>query len=256
MTIEQKILGSLVGISMFAATSVAMAQGYSPSYPPPADVPVYSTAPTYAPPSYAPPPPPIYPQAQRNVVPGGQPDFDQVDDERAAFGRAFRARTASGFRRSALCAAWRPAGLFKSAACTQWLHLSAAGPAGCPRLRMGNLSIQTSPARRVLWTPHPLARRAILQQHLCILAARCAAGNGAEIRLAPRLKRQEVSFVTKEPAGTIIVDTPNTYLYYVLGHGRAIRYGVRVGREPGLHGMELKRSRARPSGPIGLPRRK
>jgi len=49
--------------------------------------------------------------------------------------------------------------------------------------------------------------------------------------LAPNLRRQEVSFATKEPAGTIVVDTPNTYLYYVLGGGRAIRYGVRVGRQ-------------------------
>ena len=32
-------------------------------------------------------------------------------------------------------------------------------------------------------------------------------------------------------AGTLVVDTPNTYLYYVLGGGRAIRYGVRVGRD-------------------------
>ena len=36
---------------------------------------------------------------------------------------------------------------------------------------------------------------------------------------------------TKEPAGTIVVDTSNTHLYYVLGGGRAIRYGVRVGRD-------------------------
>ena len=50
-------------------------------------------------------------------------------------------------------------------------------------------------------------------------------------QLAPNLRRQEVSFVTKEPAGTLVVDTPNTYLYYVLGGGRAIRYGVRVGRD-------------------------
>jgi lipoprotein-anchoring transpeptidase ErfK/SrfK len=49
--------------------------------------------------------------------------------------------------------------------------------------------------------------------------------------LAPNLRRQEVTFPTKEPAGTLIVDTPNTYLYYVLGGGRAIRYGVRVGRD-------------------------
>jgi lipoprotein-anchoring transpeptidase ErfK/SrfK len=50
-------------------------------------------------------------------------------------------------------------------------------------------------------------------------------------QLSPNLRRQEVPFVTKEPAGTIVVDTPNTYLYYVLGGGRAIRYGVRVGRD-------------------------
>jgi lipoprotein-anchoring transpeptidase ErfK/SrfK len=50
-------------------------------------------------------------------------------------------------------------------------------------------------------------------------------------QLSPNLRRQEVAFATKEPAGTLIVDTPNTYLYYVLGGGRAIRYGVRVGRD-------------------------
>jgi lipoprotein-anchoring transpeptidase ErfK/SrfK len=50
-------------------------------------------------------------------------------------------------------------------------------------------------------------------------------------QLAPNLRRQEVAFATKEPPGTLVVDTPNTYLYYVLGGGRAIRYGVRVGRD-------------------------
>lgn len=54
---------------------------------------------------------------------------------------------------------------------------------------------------------------------------------GPRKELPERLRRQEVSFATKEPAGTIVVDTPNTQLYYVLGNGRAIRYGVRVGRE-------------------------
>ena len=50
-------------------------------------------------------------------------------------------------------------------------------------------------------------------------------------QLPPNLRRQEVNFVTKEPPGTIVVDTPNYYLYYVLGNNRAIRYGVRVGRD-------------------------
>src|SRR5438105_21484 len=50
-------------------------------------------------------------------------------------------------------------------------------------------------------------------------------------QLPPHLRRQEVTFPTKEPAGTIVVDTANTHLYYILGGGRAIRYGVRVGRD-------------------------
>ena len=53
----------------------------------------------------------------------------------------------------------------------------------------------------------------------------------APAQLPPNLRRQEVAFATKEPAGTLVVDTPNTYLYYVLGGGRAVRYGVRVGRD-------------------------
>ncbi len=49
--------------------------------------------------------------------------------------------------------------------------------------------------------------------------------------LPDRLRRQIVSFDRNEPAGTIVIDTGNTYLYYVLGNGRAMRYGVGVGRE-------------------------
>jgi lipoprotein-anchoring transpeptidase ErfK/SrfK len=45
------------------------------------------------------------------------------------------------------------------------------------------------------------------------------------------LRRRLVAYPTSEPPGTIVIDTPNTYLYYVLGGGRAIRYGVGVGRE-------------------------
>jgi lipoprotein-anchoring transpeptidase ErfK/SrfK len=46
-----------------------------------------------------------------------------------------------------------------------------------------------------------------------------------------RLRRAVVAFDTREAAGTIVIDTGNTYLYYVLGQGRAVRYGVGVGRE-------------------------
>jgi lipoprotein-anchoring transpeptidase ErfK/SrfK len=53
----------------------------------------------------------------------------------------------------------------------------------------------------------------------------------APFELPARLKRQIVSYATREAPGTVVIDTPNTYLYYVLGSGRAIRYGIGVGRD-------------------------
>ncbi len=49
--------------------------------------------------------------------------------------------------------------------------------------------------------------------------------------LPAQFRRTLVDYLGKEPAGTIIIDTPNTYLYLVLGNGKALRYGVGVGRE-------------------------
>jgi lipoprotein-anchoring transpeptidase ErfK/SrfK len=46
-----------------------------------------------------------------------------------------------------------------------------------------------------------------------------------------RFRRQVVAYDGREAPGTIIIDTPHTYLYYVLGQGRAIRYGIGVGRD-------------------------
>src|SRR4051794_3881069 len=46
-----------------------------------------------------------------------------------------------------------------------------------------------------------------------------------------RLRRAVVAYDTREAPGTVIIDTGHTALYYVLGQGRAVRYGVGVGRE-------------------------
>jgi lipoprotein-anchoring transpeptidase ErfK/SrfK len=53
----------------------------------------------------------------------------------------------------------------------------------------------------------------------------------AASELPARLRRQLVSYATREAPGTIIIDTPNTYLYLVLRNGQAIRYGIGVGRD-------------------------
>ena len=57
-------------------------------------------------------------------------------------------------------------------------------------------------------------------------------GDGSPNNVLPeRLRRTVVNIDTREAPGTVIIDTGNTALYYVLGHGQAIRYGVGVGRE-------------------------
>ena len=54
---------------------------------------------------------------------------------------------------------------------------------------------------------------------------------GSVVQMPARLRRQVVSYATREAPGTIIIDTPNTYLYLVLGNGQAMRYGIGVGRD-------------------------
>jgi lipoprotein-anchoring transpeptidase ErfK/SrfK len=46
-----------------------------------------------------------------------------------------------------------------------------------------------------------------------------------------RLRRAVVAYNTSEAPGTVVIDTGHTALYFVLGQGRAVRYGVGVGRE-------------------------
>ena len=57
-------------------------------------------------------------------------------------------------------------------------------------------------------------------------------GEGARSYVvSERLRRMVVALGTSEAPGTVIIDTGNTVLYFVLGQGRAIRYGVGVGRD-------------------------
>jgi lipoprotein-anchoring transpeptidase ErfK/SrfK len=52
-----------------------------------------------------------------------------------------------------------------------------------------------------------------------------------DAQLDPRFQRQVVNYAGNEAPGTVIIDTPHTYLYFVLGNGQAIRYGIGVGRQ-------------------------
>ena len=50
-------------------------------------------------------------------------------------------------------------------------------------------------------------------------------------KVPSQYRRQVVSYATKEKAGTIVVDTGAKHLYFVMGNGKAMRYGIGVGRE-------------------------
>ncbi len=53
-----------------------------------------------------------------------------------------------------------------------------------------------------------------------------------------KYQRQRVAFPTREAPGTIVIDTSQKFLFFVLGNNQAIRYGVGVGREGfGWHGV-------------------
>ena len=51
------------------------------------------------------------------------------------------------------------------------------------------------------------------------------------VQLEPEFQRQMVLYRTTEAPGTIIVQTSERHLYLVQGNGRALRYGIGVGRD-------------------------
>ena len=54
---------------------------------------------------------------------------------------------------------------------------------------------------------------------------------GIDIASVPqRFWRQQVPYQTSEPAGSLVVDTRNFHLFLVQENGRAMRYGVGLGR--------------------------
>jgi lipoprotein-anchoring transpeptidase ErfK/SrfK len=64
-------------------------------------------------------------------------------------------------------------------------------------------------------------------------------------RMDPRFMRQEVAYDGKEAPGTIVIDTPNHFLYLVETDGKALRYGIGVGRPgftwAGTHAISAKK---------------
>ena len=78
------------------------------------------------------------------------------------------------------------------------------------------------------------------------------AADPAQRRFDPRYEKQVVDYQGKEGAGTIVVDTPNKFLYLVQGDGKALRYGIGVGR-PGFTWSGVKTISAKKEWPDWTP---
>jgi lipoprotein-anchoring transpeptidase ErfK/SrfK len=68
----------------------------------------------------------------------------------------------------------------------------------------------------------------------------------------PKFEKQVVNYDGKEGAGTIVIDTPNKFLYLVEGNGKAMRYGIGVGR-PGFTWEGVKNITAKKEWPDWRP---
>jgi lipoprotein-anchoring transpeptidase ErfK/SrfK len=68
----------------------------------------------------------------------------------------------------------------------------------------------------------------------------------------PQFRRREVDYSGPEAPGTIVVDTPDRFLFLVEAHGKALRYGVGVGR-PGFEWAGVKRISGKSEWPDWTP---
>ncbi len=136
----------------------------------------------------------------------------------------------------------RPAASYSSA---QEPYFTRAGDGGPPALPSVGWDQAPRPPAAVSRSGAPADVTGSLRDP-SVTASAPAAGGGTRIaalppedqpetgpakELPPQFRRQLVDYVTSEPAGTIIIDTAHTYLYLVRGGGKALRYGIGVGRE-------------------------
>jgi lipoprotein-anchoring transpeptidase ErfK/SrfK len=68
----------------------------------------------------------------------------------------------------------------------------------------------------------------------------------------PKFEKQMVEYQGREGAGTIVIDTPNKFLFLVQGGGKAMRYGIGVGR-PGFTWSGVKTISAKKEWPAWTP---
>ncbi len=235
---------AVIAFALAAAVGGAAAQYYPPPPPDyPAPPPGYPAPPPYPGPSYstAPLPPPVDDGEQAAVPPGapyghapyvfrdasGVPYDPRADEDSTAVGGPYEPYPPAPPRTRA--ASYPDAGLPPQPPPSVGGELFQRPPASVAGTGAPDAADITGTVR----APTDAVPR-VGQDRGAVIAAlppEDQPERGPPKQLAPQFRRQMVDYVTTEPAGTIIIDTPNTYLYLALGNGKAMRYGIGVGRE-------------------------
>jgi lipoprotein-anchoring transpeptidase ErfK/SrfK len=78
------------------------------------------------------------------------------------------------------------------------------------------------------------------------------ASEPGQLAFDPKYEKQLVDYRGRETPGTIVIDTPNKFLFLVQGDGKALRYGIGVGR-PGFTWSGVKQISAKKEWPAWTP---
>jgi lipoprotein-anchoring transpeptidase ErfK/SrfK len=139
-------------------------------------------------------------------------------------------------------------------------QMTSQRPAYADRSRMGGGFIQflfgDSPQSRAYYEQQPVYQQQPAyydpQRAMQAQPGQEEAYEASQRAVDPKFDKQEVEYQTREHAGTIVVDTPNKFLYLVQGDGRALRYGIGVGK-PGFSWSGVKSITAKREWPDWTP---
>jgi lipoprotein-anchoring transpeptidase ErfK/SrfK len=143
-------------------------------------------------------------------------------------------------------------GAQRSAALTppaaQWVYQPQPQPESLPPLTPAEAATLTPAQAAALGIDPPLTP--VARPEPVAVSASVEAVSHAPVD--PKYDRQIVAYAGEEKPGTIIIDTPNKFLYLVQEDGKALRYGIGVGR-PGFTWAGVKEITAKRAWPDWTP---
>jgi len=133
-------------------------------------------------------------------------------------------------------------------------YVAAAAPSpgggGFLEAIFGGPTIQVPAPRGYQPAPQPEPQVTVINPPTSYTATGTA--NAAAYSVDPKFSRQVVEYRGEEKPGTVVIDTPNKFLYLVEDDGKALRYGIGVGR-PGFTWAGVKEITAKREWPDWRP---